>query len=757
MTNKFLVEPNFAIELKGNQELAKYHIWDARVMAGYLMNQLKIDSPDQLYTSKSAWKELSDGTLIWCQVWRDMNGERAHTRILAGKPEVVIDPVPYVYLESGYQIGAYEALAPSQSTPGWLYYTDTLEIDYLNNDVTPSWLDFYTKEDKFALVQYGPPKRLSLASQIDSTGHYTYWTYFREIYVHAWRNHMAQTGKTVKLWQSQLGRKDMFIPELALELLGPAGSPNHNTTRVDKTIVLRTLPDMTYQLLKMTRDKVYSCALAFSDPGYVIYDRMLNELAGSRISRTSAGHDRARKLESYLFSCLISFSEWVEVCTFPDPIIGDPLFYGWKADWNGETVSLITHEIVTDGNPELECTLHLIAREYTYIPATNTLTLDGSHQWFPGTNIDHIWVPDQFVGVKLWYFWPNRCGCDTQPQGTDVPIYTWYNSEGEKNTIYYTTESYSVTEPTQSADDYFAAMSGGCGFGSVSGTYNIPERRYGAHGFYLNNKSAPGDVICQYGKTEYNEFREIKYTKTSDSKGFGCQLFMMYAPTNKCAGSEDIDTWSPPEFLNWAAYSIYADSENGTVEKHIKQDGGVDYFGNPILIIPYGSCEAAYLGKVEQTSLHGQEFYIGTKPGVEYDIVIQTYKMGYPDSPRTAGTISRRLDLNDQSYGALDLWYVNQTSLPNPYNDKATMYLVDNYKTDLVESIVDEEIGHYDQLIETPICGATAYPYYDNPLRVLQSDGGNMIYTKGIQNGAVVTDTGIPDDVLRFGYWVGRA
>jgi hypothetical protein len=71
----------FPIRIFGDREVGERHINDARQYAGLLFDQLAIEQPGQLVINKARWFNLRDGTRIWCQVWRDMQGERAHARI----------------------------------------------------------------------------------------------------------------------------------------------------------------------------------------------------------------------------------------------------------------------------------------------------------------------------------------------------------------------------------------------------------------------------------------------------------------------------------------------------------------------------------------------------------------------------------------------------------------------------------------------------------------------------------------------------
>lgn len=337
-----------------------------------------------------------------------------------------------------------------------------------------------------------------------------------------------------------------------------------------------------------------------------------------------------QRYESYLLAAAQFSGDRFYVGRLPG-VVGDSIYYGWKANWRGDKLCIVTHDL-NYPNP-------IISRLYTA-----TVTYDGDHglscniettqekSWTPvGTSHPAIWTPLTSEALdtipagttlamysEFWYHTVCYGTYDSHVAPKDVPLYCFFNAESDLVVVEYTREEYDGSiVPPQSYQEWATtthivgphnaehkSRTSSASFIEVVSTRTVAvPSAMPRHLPYPNKFSGTSTLSCDHYTSRTHKYFNIDWLSFSvgDLRCLDCGTTATLNAGSKTPAYSP-NTAMPDmqcgDIINMASVML-----NTAQTRYIADDGVSDAcLSRAALIIPDNCSEACYFGKIEQKS-----------------------------------------------------------------------------------------------------------------------------------------------------------
>lgn len=244
------------------------------------------------------------------------------------------------------------------------------------------------------------------------------------------------TGKLRLAVQAQLGKKDVDPAKLDQELKMPLlGYATRN--RQGKTYVLysgsENQPD--YWLLTVEDTTVKAEKLK-------IPKRVENKFYKRLASASPANRD---KIEAYLLSEIDFDSDVQPITVSFEELEGSSFALGWKANWLGNELSIVTNEAIVDNQGDtvyhtnrrykLTISIDHNRAEDTYSISV-TRSLEESVNCTPQNGKEILWYYEPALGKMKTFFWSSLSGYPETIDQDNAPMYCYYERKPKESGSY---------------------------------------------------------------------------------------------------------------------------------------------------------------------------------------------------------------------------------------------------------------------------------------------------------------------------------
>lgn len=632
---------------------------------------------------------------------------------------------PAVFLESGC-VDVRGLFGDTPDPAGKLYYsprqTAQLPLEF-------PWLD--------KIVEMPPEPEIQVRAYtegMDSVG-INADTGDKQLY--AAKGFGAATGKVQLLAQGALGSDKAN----SLWSLGVDG-------KLSQTYALYTTADYRYYLLTVNASSITGQEVTLKKGG----DRLREWLRVPDNAATLDPED-LKRLEAYMLS-----SAQLDPATFPllddFTVEGTPFWYGWHFNWKGTEACLVTNEPILAGDPPV--IVYHTARRYRLSvsetgnpdqPLDATVTEAETGDWTPRVNEDLIWYPDPHQTGGMATFIPITGPSYPYPAmiDGDVPVYGFYDAGDALKMVRYkrTTSSQAIDQAAFDAVKKTRA----CG-GQTASDANEQFETTVTAGFYLADFTVEASRIGVYNQAN------MSLTLTGKTR-LACGSTSSTPPN--CADEKlvrpDGDSCVPPYLaINY---------EEGGANMYYKESLDLQVSVESYLLIPWGSAETVYLGKLKHRREVGTLYDVtksilgkvtATKSGQEISSAVsldENYRVGAGVSD---GSETVRHD-GPYEYDRFDLTVRAYT--------KNTTLAIEDLTLEGDSDQIYFDLGRWTALFDPVLFGNAAYPYFDHAVRIRESAFGDAYYVADVNKASyaemVEVNTDLPQELLFNGLFTGWA
>lgn len=525
----------------------------------------------------------------------------------------------YIFLESAWvNIGDVYPLYAEYKPPGRVYYSatvlewyrhDTLLLTTAKCALVP-WLDKITiatdSDMDFNIATF---EVRNYTPGMDSMAFPANAFNKRLIYlIGALKNAgcCTQTGKAKLFFQTQMGRNN----DGGIGLLS-----EHATSEPSmwNTKGIYTAKDHSYYLLTVS---LPTLANEIAISATKITFKPETEWLISYISNESIPTDIRNKIEAYLFSTAESINEADDLPVKYDRfvILGTPMYYGWKSNWNGDKWSIVTNEKKWDDDNVF--ILYHIARRYSIsiseivdskdklVSLAAEIVLDEEGIWTPRVGTDVIWYPDTTVNAMA-PFVPIPDAFRDYPGGyreSDVPVYCFYDKDDKLTVIrhslkieparyyyppygYPNAELYGVCAPLEIAIDELS-HNGGWKGGFYCEVHDTRKVTY-------NGTVTQYDLLSSFPHGNIETMCQPRLplngcTIQEESSEYSAALTALYRHNGEPPCLSDMSI----RYVERSGISMRDESQPNQVRKAVSA-----------MAIPFLDCEAVYLGASEESAV----------------------------------------------------------------------------------------------------------------------------------------------------------
>lgn len=723
--------------LFGDRNAALAYVHVGRVFHGQLRNRLATNG-----VAHGSWRRvLPDGAEIRCI----KDGELDVIEIVPPAPAVVppIEQVPELYMETGYLdarsfgvFGAYQPKAELINTPGGTPAgTDARYFDTL---LSPSALAFRSEDGKSHTAPGG-------------LGDKRYLRLFQPT---------RATGK-LRLWmQALLGRgtPSYSVPAQGEENEGEQSPINQETLSTALQVLNTTPYDSISDGSGLYSADDYQYFLIQLDAGQIRISRV--ELGASAralrtVMLTPEDYDLAlsdedlRKLEAYLLAdASIGQGEYTQSMPSLD---GEPLYYGWHFNRKGDKADIVTLSNYYQGEGPGAILKHLKAYHYrmtaaelpTYNPDVDISTANRPLNFTfdtvenatatPQQNSELVWKPDPESGLMIYHYWHGCLESYNDDIYGEAPLYCFYNAADELKVLRHKRQGLGNQNDPASIDDVYN-YTYTCDHGEVERTYEGYDD-HKRQGFLL------GDEITATYDTGTGQYANAVVSAQADgtTATLDRSVFPQYAVVFVNNAVADCGYEWP---LPWdgAGNTHHIENTWGMQVSSNRVQGTASGAGDAVAIIPYYDAESVYLGKYQSSQRQGNRV-VATwyrTGGMDITFLDEDAHLGSWDYIQPArssdyhpvtGFLSQEPDppavytSESQYIGSWELTLVDRTSTRTANSGSYDFIDSADPPNDILTAL-----GRWSALLDPVICGGLAYPFFDLPYSVVQSDIGECVY-----------------------------